>query len=145
MDWWPTSLWFNHEDGPFTDKDVRWAVSYSIDRQQMLDVALAGSGIITPLPFPQYPPCSPTSTLPQTLLAKYPTNEFNLDKAAELMEGQGYEKDGDGFWVKDGERIPAVITRLAGLQRHRPDHCRAVAQGWLRGRVHHAGRQRHHA
>ena len=55
MDWWPTSMWFNHEEGPFTEKDVRWAVSYSIDRQQLLDVGLDGSGILTPLPFPQYP------------------------------------------------------------------------------------------
>jgi peptide/nickel transport system substrate-binding protein len=43
------------------------------------------------------------------LLEKYPTNEFNPDKAAELIQGQGYEKDSEGFWVKDGERIPAVI------------------------------------
>jgi peptide/nickel transport system substrate-binding protein len=46
----------------------------------------------------------------QSLLEKYPTNEFNLEKAAALLEGQGYAKDGDGFWVKDGERIPAVIS-----------------------------------
>ena len=46
----------------------------------------------------------------EDLLAKYPTNEFNLEKAAALMEGQGYEKDGEGFWVKDGERIPRLIS-----------------------------------
>ena len=110
MDWWPTSLWFNHLDGPYTHKDVRWAVSYSIDRQQMLDVGLQGSGIITPLPFPQYPPMEPYFEAAKPLLEKYPTNEFNLDKAAELMQGQGYEKDGDGFWVKDGGRIEASIS-----------------------------------
>jgi peptide/nickel transport system substrate-binding protein len=113
MDWWPTSLWFNHLDGPFTHKDVRWAVSYSIDRQQMLDVGLQGSGIITPLPFPQYPPMEPYFEAAQPLLEQYPTTEFNLDKAAELMQGQGYEKDGDGFWVKDGARIP---TSMSGWQ-----------------------------
>ena len=110
MDWWPTALWFNHEDGPFTEKEVRWAVSYSVDREQMLDVGLQGSGIISPLPFPAYPPLLPYYEAAEELLAKYPTNEFNLDKAAELMEGQGYEKDGEGFWVKDGERIPAVMS-----------------------------------
>jgi peptide/nickel transport system substrate-binding protein len=110
IDWWPTSLWFNHEDGPFTTKEVRWAVSYSIDRQQMLEVGLQGSGIITPLPFPQYPPLEPYFEAAKPLLEKYPTNEFNLDKAAELMQGQGYEKDGEGFWVKDGARVPTVIS-----------------------------------
>ncbi len=110
IDWWPTSLWFNHEDGPFTDKRTRWAVSYSINRQQMLDVGLQGSGIITPLPFPQYKPLEPFFEAAKPLLEKYPTNEFNLDKAAALMEEQGYQKDGDGFWVKDGQRVPAVIS-----------------------------------
>jgi len=110
IDWWPTSMWFNHEDGPFTAKEMRWAISYSIDRQQMLDVGLQGSGILTPLPFPQYPPLEPYFEAAQPLLEKYPTNEFNLDKAAELMQGQGYEKDSEGFWVKDGERVPTVIS-----------------------------------
>ncbi|MBV7329818.1 ABC transporter substrate-binding protein [Chloroflexi bacterium TSY] len=110
MDWWPTSLWFNHEDGPFTTKEMRWAVSYSIDRQQMLDVGLQGSGIITPLPFPQYPPLEPYFEAAAPLLEKYPTTEFSLDKAAELMEGQGYAKDDEGFWAKDGERVPTVIS-----------------------------------
>ena len=110
MDWWPTSVWFNHEEGPFTEADVRWAVSYSIDRQQLLDVGLGGSGIITPLPFPQFPAMQPYFDAAEDLLAKYDTNEFNLEKAAALMEGQGYEKDDEGFWVKDGERIPAPIS-----------------------------------
>jgi peptide/nickel transport system substrate-binding protein len=110
IDWWPTSMWFNHEDGPFTTKEMRWAVSYSIDRQQMLDVGLQGSGILTSLPFPQYPPLEPYFEAAKPLLEKYPTTEFNLDKAAELMMGQGYEKDGEGFWVKDGQRVPTSIS-----------------------------------
>lgn len=110
IDWWPTSMWFNHEDGPFTDKRMRWAVSYSIDRQQMLDVGLQGSGILTELPFPQYPPLEPYFEAAQPLLEQYPTNEFNLDKAAALMEEQGYAKDEEGFWVKDGERVPTSIS-----------------------------------
>lgn len=44
-DWWPTSFWFNCDEGAFADKNVRWAVSLTIDRQQMLDVALEGSGV----------------------------------------------------------------------------------------------------
>jgi peptide/nickel transport system substrate-binding protein len=109
IDWWPTSFWFNCEDGPFADKRARWAVSYTIDRQQMLDVALAGSGILTELPYPYYPPLMPYIEAAADLLKQYPTNEHNLDKAAALMEELGYTKDGDGFWTQDGQRIPAVI------------------------------------
>ncbi|MEM7028603.1 MAG: ABC transporter substrate-binding protein [Chloroflexota bacterium] len=108
-DWWPTSFWFNCDEGPFSTKESRWAVSYTINREQMLDVALEGSGILNPLPFPDYAPLVPYIEAASDLLKKYPTNEHNLDKASDLMTGQGYEKDGDGFWVKDGERVPAVI------------------------------------
>jgi peptide/nickel transport system substrate-binding protein len=110
IDWWPTSMWFNHAEGPFTTKEMRWAISYSIDRQQMLDVALAGSGTLTELPFPYYKPLVPFFDAAKDLLAKYPTNEFNLDKAAALMQGQGYAKNGDGLWEKDGKTVPTSIS-----------------------------------
>lgn len=113
IDWWPTSIWFNHEDGPFTTKEMRWAVSYSIDRQQMLDVALEGAGALTELPFPRYRPLEPYFEAAKPLLEQYPTTEFNLEKAAALLEGQGYAKDAEGFWARDGERIP---TSLSGWQ-----------------------------
>lgn len=113
IDWWPTSIWFNHDEGPFVDKNVRWAVSYSLDREQMLDVALEGSGILTELPFPYYDPLMPYIEAARPLLEKYPTNEFNLDKAAERMEAAGYAKDADGFWTKDGERISVPLEGWA--------------------------------
>lgn len=113
IDWWPTSIWFNHDEGPFTDKNVRWAVSYSLDREQMLDVALEGSGILTELPFPYYEPLMPYIEATRPLLEKYPTNEFNLDKAAERMAAAGYAKDGDGFWAKEGARISVPLEGWA--------------------------------
>ncbi len=109
MDWWPTSFWFNCDEGAFADKNVRWAVSYTIDRQQMLDVALEGSGILTQLPFPQYAGLMPFFEAAAPLLEKYNTTEHNLEKAAERMAAAGYEKDGEGFWVKDGARITDII------------------------------------
>lgn len=109
IDWWPTSLWFNTAEEPFNTADTRWAVSYSIDREQMLDVALEGSGILTQLPFPYYPPLMPYIEAAAPLLEQYDTSAYDPDRAAQLMEGQGYERDGEGFWVRDGSRVPAVI------------------------------------
>ncbi len=109
IDWWPTSIWFNTSVAPWDTKETRWAVSYSVDREQMLQVALNGSGILTQLPFPYYPPLMPYIEAAAPLLEKYNTNEFNLEKAAALMEGQGYAKDSDGFWAKDGTRITDSI------------------------------------
>lgn len=109
MDWWPTSVCFNCDDGPYTAKEIRWAVTHSINRQQILEVALGGSGIMSDLPFPNYPALMPYIEATQDLLVKYPTGEYNLEKAAALLEGQGYAKDGDGFWAKDGERLAASV------------------------------------
>jgi len=55
VDWWPTSLYVNNEIEPFSDPNVRWALSYFINREQIIDVALAGAGSSAPLPMPTYP------------------------------------------------------------------------------------------
>jgi peptide/nickel transport system substrate-binding protein len=109
IDWWPTSLWFNCDDEPYNDPNVRWAVSYAIDREQMVEVALEGSGILTELPFPYYDPLMPYIEAAAPLLEKYPTNEFNLDKSSERMTAAGYSKDGEGFWAKNDNRIEAAL------------------------------------
>lgn len=109
IDWWPTSFWFNCDEPPFNTKEMRWAISYSVDRDQMIDVALEGSGIVTQLPFPYYPPLMPYIEAAAPLLEQYNTSEYNPDKVVDLMEGQGYEQDAEGFWVRDGERVPTVI------------------------------------
>jgi len=55
------------------------------------------------------------------LLEQYPTTEFNLDKVAEIMTRKGYEKDAEGFWTKDGQRITFQIITF-------PQHPSATPQ-----------------
>jgi peptide/nickel transport system substrate-binding protein len=101
-DWWPTSFYVDTTKAPWSDKDLRWALSYSIDRKQLIDVALGGAGTVTELPIPdpnQYPGLKPFVDGVADLLQQYPTNEFNLDKAAKLLQGKGYTKGSDGFYA----------------------------------------------
>lgn len=109
LDWWPISLAFNTEIEPFNNPDVRWAISYSLNRDQIIDVAFKKTTTAIKLPYPGYPGMQPFFDSVGDLLEQYPTTEFNLDKAAELMTKNGYEKDGEGFWVKDGKRITFEI------------------------------------
>jgi peptide/nickel transport system substrate-binding protein len=80
VDWWPTSLWLNNEKAPFSDKDVRWAISKMIDRKQVVDVGYGGAGTISRLPM-------------------YDTSEFNPGEAAKILEGKGFKKGANGVWA----------------------------------------------
>ena len=52
VDWWPISLYLNNEVKPFDDKDVRWALSHYIDRQQLIEVGYLGASQVSSLPMP---------------------------------------------------------------------------------------------
>jgi peptide/nickel transport system substrate-binding protein len=110
MDWWPLSLYVNNERPPFNDKDVRWALSSFIDRQQVVEVAFVGASIVSSLPLPEYPALRPYIDSVKDLLQKYNTLEFNPKKGEELLTRKGWKKDNTGFWVDpQGNRIKLDI------------------------------------
>ena len=109
LDWWPISLGFNNTEPPFDDPNIRWAISYSLNRDEIIQFAFKNTTTAIKLPYPNYPGVGSFFSEVDDLLEEYNTTEFNLDKAAEIMEGKGYSKDDEGFWVKDGERITFEI------------------------------------
>ncbi len=110
MDWWPISLYVNNERSPFNDKDVRWALSYCIDRKQLIEVGYLGANTPSQLPMPPYPPLLPYFDAIKDLLAKYDTNEFAPKKADALLRGKGFKKDNAGFWADpQGKRLGVNI------------------------------------
>jgi peptide/nickel transport system substrate-binding protein len=113
MDWWPISLYVNNEHPPFNDRDVRWALSYYIDRQQLIDVGFLGASTISNLPLPLYLPLMHYIDAVDDLLAKYDTSEYAPKKADALLSGRGFRKDGGGFWTDaQGKRIRLDIIGL---------------------------------
>jgi peptide/nickel transport system substrate-binding protein len=110
VDWWPTALFVNHEAPPFDEVDVRWAISNFIDREQIIEVGYAGAGSFYPLPVPSYPGLVPFVDNVRDILEEYDTLQFDPDRGAELLQGAGFEKNGDGFWERDGQTLQMTIN-----------------------------------
>ncbi len=86
--------------------DLIPAISYCIDRQAIVDAVLLGEG------FTAYSPIQ--------------MNKYNFDgvehydydpaKAAAAFEAAGCEKDAEGYWCRNGERISFTINATPGDQ-----------------------------
>jgi len=106
-DWWPISLGFNDMKEPFNDPDIRWAINYCIDRNQLVTLGYQGAGETTLLPFPRFPALEKYTDTVKDLAAKI--DNFSLDQSAALMTKKGYVKT-NNLWTKDGKAIPLVIS-----------------------------------
>lgn len=117
LDWWPNSLWVNTQLAPYSDPNVRRAMSLSIDRDMIDQVVYDGAKISTIYPFPLYPGLQKFVDSPdvQAQIEKYQPRKFDLDESAKLMEEAGFTKNGDGLWEKDGETINATINGFEGI------------------------------
>ncbi|MBT4980794.1 MAG: ABC transporter substrate-binding protein [Gemmatimonadetes bacterium] len=109
LDWWPVCLGFNNLEPPFNDPEIRRAVNYAIDRDQLVAIGWQGAGTKSHLPLPDFPPMRKYTDQIQDLIEKYEIGVFDPAKSAAIMERKGYAKDAEGFWAKDGERIKIAI------------------------------------
>ena len=111
LDWWPVSLGFNDSKAPYDDPDIRWAINYAINRDQLVSVGYQGAGATTLLPYPNFP--SLLDWLKKAnvdqLLQKYPIAKSDPNETAKIMQSKGYSKDQGGFWSKGGKRFSMVI------------------------------------
>jgi peptide/nickel transport system substrate-binding protein len=116
IDWWPCSMWFNTLEAPYDNVDVRWAIAYAIDQQQVIDVGWEGAGEPLTIPYPRYAPLAPYFEVAEPLLAEKDPRAFKPDMTATLMEGAGFTKDAEGFWVDaEGNRPDAQIYADPGI------------------------------
>ncbi len=110
VDWWPTALFVNHDEPPFGEVEVRWGISYYINREQMIDVAYDGAGSVSPLPLPSYPGLEPYVDHVSDILEEYDTLEYDPEKGDEMFQAAGFEKNGDGWWERDGEVLQVTLN-----------------------------------
>ncbi|MBM3672575.1 MAG: peptide ABC transporter substrate-binding protein [Actinobacteria bacterium] len=106
------ALWINNAAFPFDSVKVRQAFAYSIDRDVVVERLFGGLGITEAL-----------NTINPPITAEFADTEafskytLNLKKVKQLMTSDGWEKNADGFWEKDGEQADIVIQSTEGNAR----------------------------
>lgn len=101
-----THLAFNQKHPWFSDKRVRQAMAYAIDKDEIVDVVLFGLGSPATGPYvPNTWPYNPN-------VRKY---DYNPEKAKELLKEAGWQdRDGDGILDKNGKPFSFTILTNAG-------------------------------
>jgi peptide/nickel transport system substrate-binding protein len=103
---------FNHLVEPWNDKDMRWALNYALDRDQIVAIAYEGTTLKSKHFFPAYDPLNRMVDLleDEGIFDEYPIWEHNPDKAKELIEAEGYTLNSAGYYEKDGEELSLDIA-----------------------------------
>jgi peptide/nickel transport system substrate-binding protein len=112
----------NHAVEPWNDKDMRWAINYAIDRDQIVEIAYEGTTLKSKSIFPAYPPLDRLVALAEDagIYEQYPLWEFNPDKAKEIIESKGYALNGNGYYEKDGKELTLdIATHDAFIEKQR--------------------------
>lgn len=101
----PGNLGFNNEVEPWNNPQMRWAANLAIDKKKLADTNSFGYGMPARYNFPFYVPLEALLNENGDLFQKYNVLEYNPRKAMEMIQGQGYQKGGDGVFTKDGKRL----------------------------------------
>lgn len=86
--------------------DLIPAINYAIDRQQIVDAVLLGEG------FTAYSPIQ----LNQYNFEEVEHYDYAPEKAIEILESLGCQRDDDGYWCRNGQRLSFAINATPGDQ-----------------------------
>lgn len=101
---------------PFDDPAVRQAISYGLDRQEILDIAVEGRGQVTS-------PITPTQVQLAQPLETFPSYTYDPERAMELLAEAGVEGLEVTLTVNSSNAVmvaaaPVVVDQLARIGIH---------------------------
>lgn len=108
-------LTFNTQNPPFDDPDVRRAINYAIDREQIAALAYEGSIPPAVAPFSSYQGVQQYTQQLQGLLDEHNLGQHDPERTAEILTDKGWTRDDEGYWVMpDDERLTITIYTQEG-------------------------------
>lgn len=114
---------FNNAIAPWNDRDLRWAVNFAVDKDEIVEIAYEGSTTKAAMFFPPYEGLERYVELleDEGLFDEFPILEHNPDRARELIESKGWTRSGDGYYTLDGQELSLQIdtpTEATELSRY---------------------------
>jgi len=95
---------------PLTLKEVRRAISYLTNREEIVRVAYEGTSRPSRAIFGQTGAMLKWLDVIEDLLEKYEVTEYNPEKAYAIFEGLGFKRGADGVWVTpNGTRLSLTV------------------------------------
>jgi peptide/nickel transport system substrate-binding protein len=112
----------NLANEPWNDKEMRWALNYAIDRDQIVDIAYEGTTLKSKSFYPAYPPLDRYVQLAEDagVYEQFPLWEVNPEKTMQIFESKGYTKNANGYYEKDGKELALdIATHEAFIEKQR--------------------------
>jgi peptide/nickel transport system substrate-binding protein len=115
----PRQLSLNNAVEPWNNKELRQALNHIIDRNQIIEVAYEGTTIPSQTMFVEYGGLLPyIDAITAAGMTLSPTAD--VEAGAALIEKNGYTKNADGFYEKDGATLAIEIqTHDAFIEKQR--------------------------
>jgi peptide/nickel transport system substrate-binding protein len=105
-----TYVGYNQKNPLFQDKRVRWALTYAINRQAIVQYVLYGLGMVATGPFPSQMWYSNPYVKPIP---------YDPQKARELLAEAGWKKNADGILEREGKRFRFTLITNSGNDTRR--------------------------
>jgi peptide/nickel transport system substrate-binding protein len=107
----PRALMVQNANPPWDQKEARWALSFMIDREQIVDLAYQGTTLTSWGIWPYYDGLTPYFDAISDLRQQYPSDAQDLARAEELLTSIGMSKNADGNWMTAAGQ-PLQVTYL---------------------------------
>lgn len=113
------NLVFNNLKEPWSNVDVRVAINYALNREEISTLGYENANYPIVVPYSAYMADRWLTPDAQAVLDKYDRNKTDLGLVDEHMQAAGFTKNSDGLWAKDGEvlkvplRTPQWLAPLA--------------------------------
>jgi peptide/nickel transport system substrate-binding protein len=107
----PRFIPLNNEVPQLSDRRVRQAMMFALDRQRILDDLESGIGVVGTSHLAPHNPY---------YNANVPLYPFDPERARSVLDGAGWVEGSDGIRSKDGLRLSFTCTTISGDQTRRP-------------------------